>query len=258
MNKLAENLSRFRLITFDITDTLLRFRTAPAVQYAKVASEFGYPNVDQTNIAANFPRHFRQMVEKFPIFGYHHPGEIGGWKDWWQQLVIRVFEASNANIPSSDLKKIANYLVVSYGTSECWRRCSSAEHLVGDIKQLNKVVGVITNSDPRIRDVVKSLELPEFDFVLCSYDIGVQKPHRDIFQAALKLADQSIVAEECLHIGNTPHLDYLGAHEAGWSSVLITNNSDNWREFSAKIDATKVFPTLRQFHEALKNKSLNL
>lgn len=29
------SLSRFRLITFDVTDTLIKFRTAPGKQYGK-------------------------------------------------------------------------------------------------------------------------------------------------------------------------------------------------------------------------------
>uniref|UniRef100_A0A1B0CZD0 Uncharacterized protein n=1 Tax=Phlebotomus papatasi TaxID=29031 RepID=A0A1B0CZD0_PHLPP len=256
MNKLAENLGRFRLVTFDITDTLLRFRTFPAYQYAKAAKDFGYPNLDQAKLADNFNRHFRQMAEKYPIFGYHH-SEIGGWRNWWQLLVIRVFESSHSNIPSRDLEKIANHLIHSFETSECWCRCSSAEALVADIKKEGKIVGVITNSDPRIRSVVKNLELPEFDFITCSYDIGYQKPNREIFEKALRQAGVAVTGDESLHIGNTPRLDFLGARDAGWASVLITNNSDSWREHS-DIDPRKTFPTLRQFHEALKDKRLNL
>uniref|UniRef100_A0A1B0CDC3 Putative reg-2-like protein n=1 Tax=Lutzomyia longipalpis TaxID=7200 RepID=A0A1B0CDC3_LUTLO len=258
MNNLAKNLNRFRLITFDITDTLLRFKTAPAVQYVKAASKHGYSNVDQTQIANNFSRLFRQMTEKYPIFGYHHPQEIKGWRDWWRQLVIGVFEASHANIPAADLERIANYLIECFETSECWQRCSSAKHLVDDIQKVGKIIGVITNSDPRIRSVIRNLQLPEFDFITCSYEVGFQKPSHEIFDAAVQLAGQDVQSSESLHVGNTPHLDYLGAHSAGWTSILITNNCDSWKKYSKDIDTSKIFPTLQQFHEALKEKHLNL
>ncbi|GAB0094334.1 Rhythmically expressed gene 2 protein [Sergentomyia squamirostris] len=258
MSKLVENLKHFRLVTFDITDTLLRFRTDPALQYAKVASEFGYPNVDPSRLAQNFRVNFREMAEKYPVLGYHHPEEIGGWYNWWHQLVIRTFETSNARIPSKDLDRIAGHLIKAFETSECWERISSADHLVGDIKSAGKTVGVITNSDPRVRTVVKNLQLPEFDFVLCSFDIGHQKPSRKIFDRALEVAGDGIKASESLHVGNTPLLDYVGAREAGWSGVLITNQSDKWMDHSDHIDSTKVYSTLKEFHEALKDQKMKL
>lgn len=42
------SLSRFRLITFDVTDTLLKLRTSPGKQYGEIGAMFGVlSNKDQ-------------------------------------------------------------------------------------------------------------------------------------------------------------------------------------------------------------------
>lgn len=40
------SLSRFRLITFDVTDTLIKFRTAPGKQYGEIGALFGVSQDD--------------------------------------------------------------------------------------------------------------------------------------------------------------------------------------------------------------------
>lgn len=47
-------LSRFRLITFDVTDTLIKFRTAPAKQYGEIGALFGVTNQDDNELIRNF------------------------------------------------------------------------------------------------------------------------------------------------------------------------------------------------------------
>lgn len=47
------SLSRFRLITFDVTDTLLQFRTSPGKQYGEIGAMFGILT-GKDNVAANF------------------------------------------------------------------------------------------------------------------------------------------------------------------------------------------------------------
>lgn len=47
-------LSRFRLITFDVTDTLIKFRTAPGKQYGEIGALFGVNQDDHHDLVANF------------------------------------------------------------------------------------------------------------------------------------------------------------------------------------------------------------
>lgn len=110
-------------------------------------------------------------------------------------------------------------------------------------------IGVITNSDDRVPSVLSSLGLnvgprrygltvesldPHFDmeddidFVVMSYDLGYEKPSRDVFDAAKQLVwsnwGNSAQEDRFIHIGDDLKKDFEGAQRAGWESVLLDRN----------------------------------
>ena len=109
------------------------------------------------------------------------------------------------------------------------------------------LVGVLTNSDDRVPSILldfglqvgsrrygmeteKSLDkskiCDDIDFVALSYDIGFEKPHRRVFDAAREMAisfeDEDI---HCLHVGDDFEKDYQGAEAAGWASLLLDRDA---------------------------------
>jgi FMN phosphatase YigB (HAD superfamily) len=121
------------------------------------------------------------------------------------------------------------------------------------------VVGVITNSDDRVPGVLKSLGLSvgprrvgaistrsqaaklEYDvsFVVLSYDVGYEKPHRQIFDAAGAMLNETLAEEEdsavltdaadfeMLYVGDDFDKDYFGAQDAGWHAVAVERSLDD-------------------------------
>ena len=115
------------------------------------------------------------------------------------------------------------------------------------------IVGVITNSDDRIPDILTSLGLKvgsrrvgrrsgamlsadpseDVSFVVLSYDVGYEKPKHQIFDAAIWLLEECLAAEsqagrmmrsdefERVYIGDEPSKDIVGAQDAGWNAVLL-------------------------------------
>lgn len=103
------------------------------------------------------------------------------------------------------------------------------------------VVGVITNSDDRVPDILTSLGLNvsplryggqvqqvrgnfDVDFSVMSYDVGHEKPHEKIFAAAEDMAMAGGVgskAWEKIYVGDEYAKDVVGAIDAGWNAVLI-------------------------------------
>ena len=125
------------------------------------------------------------------------------------------------------------------------------------------VVGVISNSDPRVPDVLSSLgmrvsplrytpdkqypgfnpsESHDVDFTVMSYDVGHEKPDRRMFEAADDMLDVFLRAhgepkvnpEEWrkVYVGDEHEKDVVGATSAGWNAVLID------RETAGTMDAT--------------------
>ena len=71
-----------------------------------------------------------------------------------------------------------------------------------------------------------------FDGVVLSEDIGVNKPHRAIFEHALQVA--GVTADRALMIGDNYEVDAMGAHGVGMDQVLynaagITLTPEQWQ-----------------------------
>nr|POF04033.1 putative uncharacterized hydrolase c7d4.05 [Quercus suber] len=120
------------------------------------------------------------------------------------------------------------------------------------------VVGIVTNSDDRVPDVLASLglrvspdrygsdiakssthdELYDIDFTVMSYDVGYEKPDGRIFKAAEDMLRKSHQAEDTdlsswdmLYIGDDYDKDVVGALNAGWRAVWVNRGSrDEARE----------------------------
>lgn len=249
MNKFAKNLQKFKLITFDLTDTLLKFKRPPGIEYANTAKSLGLANVDPDKITAQFSRNFKQMNNEYPNFGRFKIS----WETWWEKLIFNIFKSSGTTLNDDDLCRLTNELIDKYETDECWEIQDGAVELIKKIKELGKMVGIVSNFDPRLKFLVTNMKLPEFDFVVGSYEAGAAKPDPRIFDLALKLSNYHAMAEDALHVGNTPALDYIAAKEADWTSALITNGKSDWLVHKEKICESHVFESLKDFRMKLEN-----
>jgi FMN phosphatase YigB (HAD superfamily) len=116
------------------------------------------------------------------------------------------------------------------------------------------VIGVVTNSDDRVPDVLTSLGMSvsplrfgssqvqpsssavkeyDIDFSVMSYHVGHEKPDKRIFEAAEGMLgqvleyrhdlsiDTSLDAWRKVYIGDEYAKDVVGALGAGWSAVLV-------------------------------------
>lgn len=79
---------------------------------------------------------------------------------------------------------------------------------------------VISNANGTIRAALARLGLAEyFEVVVDSAEEGIEKPDPRLF--ALALARVGATPQEALHVGDTYHVDIVGARAAGISAVLV-------------------------------------
>lgn len=84
-------------------------------------------------------------------------------------------------------------------------------------------LGVISNGNADVNHIgVGHL----FDFVLSSEKAGVAKPHQDIFNQAIQLAD--VQASEIVYVGDDPKRDVLGALSAGLHAIWFNPTLQEW------------------------------
>jgi putative hydrolase of the HAD superfamily len=91
---------------------------------------------------------------------------------------------------------------------------------LNEIKRRDLITGLISNVDRDIKDMLESLNLSTLlDFIVTSQEVGVTKPHRQIFDAAV--TKSGFHPEEILYIGDQYKIDVLGSKNAGLSAVLL-------------------------------------
>lgn len=81
-------------------------------------------------------------------------------------------------------------------------------------------LAIISNSDGRMADLFVRLGLAElFETITDSGKVGVQKPHPDIFRAALQ--SLNVQPEESVYIGDVYSIDYAGARGVGMHAIVM-------------------------------------
>lgn len=101
-----------------------------------------------------------------------------------------------------------------------WKPIPSALALLEELKRKGIKTGLISNWDHSCRKVLKESQLLDLlDTVVISSEMGVEKPEKEIFEAAFEQGGTS--AQESLYIGDNYYDDVIGASKVEMDSVLI-------------------------------------
>lgn len=169
------------------------------------------------------------------------------------------------SLTDEKVSSMTNYLLDLYKTSTCWQITYGTVDFLNFLKLQKQYaskngkhephfkLGVISNFDSRLDVLLRNMKLQQyFDFVLGSYQAGVEKPDKEIFEIAMKASElKDLKPDECLHIGNTPVTDYFGPRKAGWYSLLIHERPvEKLREkYGDKIEDHHVYQNFIDLHK---------
>ena len=166
---------RIRLITFDITGTLLQVKHPVGIQYAETLKRLVNIDSDPASITKSFNRVFKLHEEVYPIFG-----KIDGFttKVWWRSVFVNTLVESGALEPSIYCLSSKNVNGKSLGLWQIDRNPSPIEqafeilydnfeykalpHTLTILKFLREnfndiSLGAISNSDERILTVLEQV-----------------------------------------------------------------------------------------------------
>lgn len=138
---------------------------------------------------------------------------------WFQAYVARIF-LDRLGIDAGELPTITTELFDRFEDPTTFRLYDGARELIARCREAGLIVGVISNWSARLPRVLDGLDLTsEFDFVLCSAIVEMEKPEPAIFEHALELAGAA--PDACLHAGDHPDKDVRAALGLGIRSVLV-------------------------------------
>ncbi len=117
------------------------------------------------------------------------------------------------------VKAAINVFFLDYLMALKLKPCS--RNLLARLSQTGKL-GLISNFTyaPVIYNALRKLKIGNyFDAVLVSQEVGWRKPHRQVFETALKRLGAS--AKDTTYVGDSPLEDIAGAKKAGMKTVFV-------------------------------------
>ncbi|KAK7554783.1 hypothetical protein IWX47DRAFT_784956, partial [Phyllosticta citricarpa] len=258
----VKRLNRPLLVTFDAYGTLYRPRAPIALMYEAVAKEHGMLTQGTNELNEAFMTVLRNHMSRYPNYGKH---VLSSPDEWWKKVINETFTA--CAVPGQKVPRhLAPDLINRFSGSAFYHYMRSVPSTIKTLRNIEAnsdypvIIGVISNSDPRIASVLRSFgfsvgddkpvrnthrpplidraKRPDFDFVLASYDAEYEKPKREIFALAERYAADVMrqlpapAAHDSLeypwpypfyrlHVGDDIFKDAVAAANAGWKSLVF-------------------------------------
>lgn len=207
---------KLEVIFFDAAGTLFEVRGSVGEIYSRIASQYDC-EADAEQLQQNFARWFRlQPPMAFPA-GTDEDKLHEMEKGWWSNLVRAVF-ADCGTFPHFD--EFFDDVFDQFRKPELWHVYDDVVPTLTELKRRGFRLGVLSNFDSRLDDVLRGCELGQFfDSVHISTRVGAAKPDPLIFDTAL--AHHNIEARQAWHVGDSLREDIEGAEAAGIRGVLL-------------------------------------
>jgi len=207
---------RVRAVFFDAAGTLFRVRGGSiGAIYAEVMNRHG-ASLPAGVIQERFHEVFSCAPP--PAFPDADPRDVPLLeRDWWRTLVAEVMRPAS---PFERFEQCFAELFELFRTARGWELDPDARRVLDVLAAEGHTLGVITNFDSRVRDVLRHLGIaPYFQGVILAAEEGVAKPHPDLFRIAMRR--HHLREGESIYVGDDPSSDVEGALAAGMIPVLI-------------------------------------
>ena len=141
---------------------------------------------------------------------------------FWRDLVHATF--AQIAVPG-DFEAFFDELYRLFSQPEVWRLYPECLPVLRTLGQRGYIVGVISNWDIRLRDLLHGLGLMScVQHVTISAVIGWEKPHGNIFAHALQAV--GVAPARAVHVGDSLHADVEGARRAGMQPLWLRRNGE--------------------------------
>lgn len=242
-------MSKYKLLTFDVTNTLLKFRMSAGEAYARTAKVYGV-HVEPAQLNEAFKKHWKLLRKLHPNFGAYE-GLTS--QQWWQEMVKRTFHDSGClNASEKQIELITSHLFNDYCTTACWAVYPGIQEILQKFHKLNIKMGVISNFDERLENLLVTMKLRDyFCFVLPSYIIKYEKPSNKIFEIALNhVKSLNVKGKDAVHVGDNFQLDYLAAKNAGWNAIWFVQEKNDL-EYLTEVNQNEVIYNISDLEERI-------
>jgi putative hydrolase of the HAD superfamily len=221
-----------RIVTFDAAGTLIRLPHPPGKIYAETARLFGY-DLDPDRVQDAFRITWKTFAPPPESVGPRPDDD----RDWWRELVARTMETAHYRIVPFD-----DYFATVYQTFArpgVWELFPDVPHILAELSSLRIRLGVISNFDRRLYDILAQLNVRDaFEHLIISSEVGTRKPAARIFRVAAERFQVEI--SEILHVGDEHGSDFTGARAAGLEALLVDHKTSTLSRIFSRISGGSI------------------
>ena len=213
-----QNSALPKVIFFDAVGTLFGIKGSVGHIYSQIANRHGVEVAAEPlnkafgqNFAESVPLAFdKQDIISLPQKEYQ----------WWYKVVRSTFEQLNALKSFKDFDLFFQELYVYFTTKKPWYIYSDVIDCLQFWQQKKVELGIISNFDTRIYQVLELLQLKSyFTSITISSEVGFAKPEPRIFETALE--KHNYQPEQAWYIGDSLREDYQGANNLKIKAFLL-------------------------------------
>lgn len=223
-----------KVIFFDAVGTLFGIKGSVGDVYSQIARKHGVIASPQ-ELNRAFGKTFSQAPSL--AFGELNPVDIPQKEyQWWYRVVRASFQEVKILDKFTDFELFFQELYVYFATKKPWYVYSDVINCLKSWQQKKVSLGIISNFDTRIDQVLELLQLKSyFTSVTLSSEAGFAKPNPKIFQTAL--AKHNCQPQQAWHIGDSFKEDYQGADTVGIKAFLLKRDK-------SKLEVKNQLPNL--------------
>ena len=217
-------MSSIEAVFFDVGGTLVEVSPSVGHVYAGACARLG-ASVEPAAIQSAFDQAWVALSADVPPGADRYRIFEGGERAWWERLSAQAFEACGV---AREHRPHVEDLRAVFAKADAWRIYPDVHDALAALSRAGIRLGVISNWDSRLPALLRTLELSEpFEAIVHSAAAGYEKPHPEIFRAALSALGVS--ARASAHVGDRLEEDYEGARRAGLVGVLLQREDTSWR-----------------------------
>ncbi len=160
-------------------------------------------------------------------FSWDYPDETVGltgeqWWDYTNRHISDVYKA--VGIDEAEINRLLPLYRKTITEIENYHPYEDVFEVLSELKQRGYRHILLSNNYPELDATADALGFGGyFDGYVVSAKIGYDKPRREIFDYAFKMADSP---EKCFMVGDNPYSDIKGANAYGIPSILVHNKNN--------------------------------
>ncbi|MFO0877168.1 MAG: HAD-IA family hydrolase [Gemmataceae bacterium] len=204
-------LTGLRAILFDAVGTLIHPEPSAGAAYALYGQRFG-SRLEGSVIRRRFAEAFA-AEETYDATQAHRTDERRE-LERWQRIVRCVLD------DVSEVQTCFDALYQHFAKPTAWRIEPGAGDLLRQLQQRGYLVGLASNFDHRLREVIAGLAgLPPMTHLFISSEVGWKKPAVQFFDCACRAIE--LPPQQVLMVGDDVENDVEGATRAGMRALLL-------------------------------------